>query len=112
MLGIDVVNARRVLILWLVVGLLLGTMQAEQKKKHSVTLKWNAPAARVGTVVGYNVYRRDRAKGHYALIAKQINALTYIDDNLQSGHTYYYKVTSVDAQGRESTAATTKARVP
>ena len=112
MLGVDVVNVRRVLNLWLVVGLLLGTVQAQQGKKHSVTLKWNAPLARVGTVVGYNIYRSDRAKAHYALIAKQINALTYIDDNLQSGHTYYYKVTSVDAQGRESTAATTRARVP
>jgi len=56
--------------------------------------------------------RSEKENSHYDLIAKKVNALTYVDTAVQSGHTYYYKVTSRDAKGRESTAATTKATVP
>lgn len=112
MFGVGLVNVKKVLILWLVVGLLLGTVQAEQKKKHSVTLKWNAPPAQGEAVVGYNIYRSDKESGHYKLIARKVDSLTYTDASVQSGHTYYYRVTSVDVKGRESTAATTKAFLP
>ena len=88
-----------------------GAAQAQQKK-HTVTLKWNAPAGRSGKrIVGYNVYRSDRENGPYSLIAGEVSALTYIDPTVQSGHTYYYEVTSVDAKGRESRAAMSKATV-
>jgi len=89
-----------------------GAAQAEQKK-HKVTLKWNAPAGRSGKrIVGYNVYRSDSENGPYSLIAGDVSALTYIDTTVQSGHTYYYEITSTDAKGRESRAAMTKATVP
>ncbi len=87
--------------------------QAGRKKKHSVTLNWNAPVAKAGeTVVGYNVYRSEKENGQYQLLAKQISSLTYVDTAVRSGHTYYYKVTSVDNQGRESVGAITRATVP
>ena len=90
-----------------------GTQQAQQKKGHSVTLKWNAPVARSGeTIVGYNVYQSDEENGRYALIARNNRSRTYTDHKVKSGQTYYYKVTSVDKKGRESSAATTKTAVP
>lgn len=89
-----------------------GATQAEQRK-HRVTLKWDVPAGRSGKrVVGYNVYRSDKENGPYGLIAGEVSALTYVDTTVQSGHTYYYKVTSIDAKGRESRAAMSKATVP
>ncbi|HYY70463.1 MAG TPA: hypothetical protein VE734_12095, partial [Terriglobales bacterium] len=79
----------------------------------SVTLKWEAPVGQVGaSIVGYSVYRSDKENGDYKLIAKNIRSLSYTDVAVQSGHTYYYKVTSVDSTGRESTAAKSKATVP
>jgi len=105
---------RRELILLLSACLLSTVAQPQQQnKKKSVTLKWNAPVARAGeTVVGYNIYRSDKENGNYGLMAEKIKELTYVDTSVQSGHTYYYRVTSVDTKGGESTAATTKATVP
>ena len=110
---------KRVLFLWLLVCLLPVAVRAEQKetaepqKKHSVTLKWDAPVTRAGgKVVGYKVYRSDKENGHYRLIAQKVRALTYVDTTVQSGHTYYYRVSSMDAKERESTPATIKATVP
>ena len=109
---------RRVLILSLLAcllpaALLLSSRGRWPHKKHRVTLKWQAPALPAGEiVVGYNIYRSDQENGHDELIAEKVNALTYIDTAVQSGHTYYYRVTSMDAKGRESIPATTNATVP
>jgi fibronectin type 3 domain-containing protein len=105
---------KKLLTLFLLLSSLLATAQATQSKPHKVTLKWDAPAADKSRphVVGYNVYRSDTEKGKYTAIARKITAHTYIDSKVQSGHTYYYRVTSVDVSGRESTAATTTATIP
>lgn len=109
---------RRALILLLLACLLSAAVLLRSRgrwlqKKHRVTLQWQAPVPRAeGNVVGYNIYRSDEENGPSGLIAEKVNALTYIDSAVQSGHTYYYRVTSRDAKGRESTAATTKATVP
>jgi fibronectin type 3 domain-containing protein len=93
--------------------LTLRAAQAPQPKPHKVTLKWNAPADHSGpAAVGYNIYRSEHKGGPYAAIAKRVQSLTYTDAKVRSGHTYYYKVASVAADGRESTAATIKAAVP
>jgi fibronectin type 3 domain-containing protein len=104
----------RTLAAWfLLVVLFASTADARQKKKHAITLKWEAPVGQVGaSVIGYSIYRGDKENGDYKVIAKNVRSLTYRDAAVQSGHTYYYKVTSVDANGRESTAVTTKATVP
>ena len=92
---------------------MLAVAHPQQNKKHSVTLKWDAPVTRAGgKIVGYNVYRSGEENGHYELIAEKVSALTYIDGAVQSGHTYYYRVTSLNAKGRECAPATTKATVP
>jgi Abnormal spindle-like microcephaly-assoc'd, ASPM-SPD-2-Hydin len=68
---------------------------------HSVVLNWNASTS---TVVGYNVYRSTTSGSGYTLInSGLIAALTYQDNNVQSGATYYYVATAVDASGNEST---------
>jgi len=105
---------KRFLTLFLLLALLPANTQVTNNKPHKVTLKWNVPAAGASKepVVGYNVYRSEEEHGKYTAIASKVTALTYIDTNVKSGHTYYYRVTSVDARGRESTAITTKATIP
>lgn len=109
---------RRVLILLLLACLLPAVFLLRSRgrwlqKKHKVTLKWQAPVPRTGeNIVGYDIYRSDEENGAFGLIAEKVNALTYIDSDVQSGHTYYYRVTSRDTKGRESIPATINATVP
>ena len=104
---------RRAVVLFLLTFLLLVPVPPQQNRKHRVTLAWQAPVLPPGEkIVGYNVYRSGEENGHYELIAEKVSALTYIDSAVQSGHTYYYRVTSLNAKGRESAPATTKATVP
>jgi hypothetical protein len=68
--------------------------------QHNVALNWNASAS---TVSGYNIYRSTvsgsgYAKQNSALVA----SLNYNDASVQSGLTYYYVTTAVDASGTES----------
>ena len=105
---------RKFLPLFLLLLLLPANAQVAQKKPHTVTLKWNAPPVGTSTerVIGYNVYRSEEEHGKYTVIARKVTAQTYTDADLKFGHTYYYRVTSVAASGRESTAAVTKATIP
>jgi hypothetical protein len=78
-----------------------ATSAAAQQRKHSVTLNWNAGTT---PVAGYNVYRslvrgRDYVKINATLIR---DGLTYKDETVESGKTYYYVTRAVDAKGRES----------
>jgi len=100
--------------LLLLLPLVPARAQVADNKTHKATLTWDAPAkgSSKEPVVGYNVYRADKESGEYKLIAKKVTALTYTDTNVKSKHTYYYKVTSVDARGQESIASTTKASIP
>jgi fibronectin type 3 domain-containing protein len=103
---------RRLLLLGLLLWVLPFPPQ-RQKSKHSVTLKWNAPVARPAQpVIGYNIYRGDKENGQYKLLAGRASSLTYTDAAVESGHTYYYQVTSIDIQGHESIPVKTKATVP
>jgi hypothetical protein len=68
--------------------------------QHSVVLSW-----RVSTnthVVSYSMYRSTISGSSYGLSASAIGGVSYNDDSVQSGTTYYYVVTAVDDQGRES----------
>jgi len=67
---------------------------------HSVTLSWQPS---MSTVSGYNVYRTGTSGGPYARLNSALDATdNYVDLTIQSGHTYYYVVTSVDSAGLES----------
>jgi fibronectin type 3 domain-containing protein len=104
----------RLLTLFLLLSLLPAKAQGADNKPHIATLTWNAPAEgpAKGPVVGYNVYRAENEGGEYKVVAKKVTALTYTDTNVKSRHTYYYKVTSVDARGQESIASTVRAIIP
>lgn len=71
-----------------------------QPVQHSVSLSWNASTSQVS---GYNVYRALQAAGPFSkLNSSLITVLSFTDANVQSGTTYYYAVTAVDASHNES----------
>jgi fibronectin type 3 domain-containing protein len=70
-----------------------------QLSSHTVALNWDPSTS---DVVGYYVYRA-MADGTYAKINSAPVVLTdYTDTNIQSGQTYTYVVTAVDADNVES----------
>jgi len=75
--------------------------QSQQSNKgHSVTLIWKASKS---PSKGYNVYRGTKSGGPYLRINPDlVPGLSYKDENVKSGATYYYVARAVDADGRES----------
>ena len=72
-----------------------------QPSKHSVALSWDASSSQV---IGYNVYRRVATGGSYARLNPSVNPTTnYTDASVESGVTYDYVTTAVDASNVEST---------
>ena len=80
-------------------------------KAHSVNLSWKAS---ISIVVGYNVYRAEKAEGPFTkLNSSPVNKTNYQDTGVRAGHTYFYKVAAIDAKGKESESTTQiKAVVP
>jgi hypothetical protein len=66
---------------------------------HSVSLTW-MPSLSPG--VSYNVYRGTVSGGPYMLLKSGLSTTAYTDANVQSGSTYYYVTTAVDAGGLQS----------
>lgn len=67
---------------------------------HSVTLTWTASSS---PVLGYNVYRSSKPSGPYTRINSDlVHGLSYRDQDVRSGMTYYYVTRAVDAKGQES----------
>jgi hypothetical protein len=67
---------------------------------HSAALSWTASTS---VVTGYNVYRGSVSGGPYAKLNSSLIAVTiYTDITVQSGQTYFYVVTAVDASNVES----------
>jgi Abnormal spindle-like microcephaly-assoc'd, ASPM-SPD-2-Hydin len=69
--------------------------------QHSVNLWWNASTS--SSISGYNVYRGASPSGPFSRINPAVSSsLSYSDNAVQSGTTYYYVTTAVDASGAES----------
>ncbi len=69
--------------------------------QHTVNLWWNASTS--ASISGYNVYRGASPSGPFSRINPALNsAMSYSDNAVQSGTTYYYVTTAVDASGVES----------
>jgi Carboxypeptidase regulatory-like domain len=67
---------------------------------YSVGLNWTAS---VSTVSGYNVYRGTANGGPYTkLNSSLITSVSFTDNTVTSGSTYYYVSTSVNSSGVES----------
>ena len=70
---------------------------------HLVDLSWSAPSGSADPVAGYHVYRSSDGGNTYQLLNSAVNTgTTYEDTVVQSGQSYAYYVTSVDASGVES----------
>jgi hypothetical protein len=81
-------------------GQLAVLRQQASGKTHTVTLTWKASNS---PVAGYNVYRSVTPGGNYVRInSSLVRGLTYTDDKVVSGITYYYVTRAVDDQGYES----------
>jgi fibronectin type 3 domain-containing protein len=81
----------------------LGLYLRHAPHPRSVTLRWNPPAESASAkVVSYNIYRSTSPGGPYAPLASGVQSLTYKDELVNPGVTYYYVVRSVDKSGRES----------
>jgi hypothetical protein len=69
-------------------------------KVHKVTLTWKASSSQVA---GYNLYRSTSTGGNYIKInSLLVRGITYTDNTVDGGTTYYYVTRAVDAQGKES----------
>jgi hypothetical protein len=78
---------------------------------QSVSLSWTAGPS---TVTGYNIYSSTVSGGPYAkLTSPPVAAADYTDSSVQSGQTYYFVVTAVNAQNEESAySAQVSAAIP
>jgi len=69
-------------------------------KQRTVVLKWNASTS---TVTGYNVYRGGASSGPFTRVnGSLVPELSYTDQTVVAGSTYYYVTTAVDSAGVES----------
>ena len=68
--------------------------------QHSVALSWKSSTN--AHVVSYSLYRSTTAGSSYGLEASAIGGSAYTDQSVQPGTTYFYVLTAVDDQGRES----------
>jgi hypothetical protein len=81
-------------------GTAVDASQTPSHSAHTVALSWNASA---GNVQGYYIYRGDGSGGPYTkLNGSIVSTLEYSDTNVESGHQYFYVVTSVNHGGHES----------
>jgi hypothetical protein len=72
-----------------------------QASQHDVSLSWDPSTS---TVLGYNIYRGEQSGGPYAKLNSSPEPGTSFTDNMvQSGATYFYVATSIDATFAEST---------
>ena len=70
--------------------------------RHRVTLNWTAAPNSPVAVSGYNMYRATGTTSFQLLNPLIILQTTYVDQNVVTATTYTYYVTSVDADGTES----------
>ncbi len=68
--------------------------------QHKVVLSWHASSS--ANITNYNVYRSTISGGYYGLIGTTAGILSYTDQTVSSGKTYYYVTTAVDKQGVQS----------
>ena len=86
----------------LIAILLLAPFGSAQNYHHGVLLNWSAPSsAGCASITDYNVYRGTVSGGPYTLIGDtgSGSTLSYLDQSVQHGRTYYYVITAVNSCG-------------
>lgn len=78
-----------------------GKPELVDSDKDHIKIKWAAPISNGGSpIVGYDVERRDCATGRWVKLNKEpTKHLEYLDDRVQEGHQYEYRVSAVNAAG-------------
>jgi hypothetical protein len=93
----DAVTVQRVVNAALQGTCLTGTVSTP----HSITLSWVASVS--SNVAGYNVYRSTSSGGPYTKInSSTVTGISYVDNTVQAGTTYYYVMTAKDSSNNES----------
>lgn len=76
------------------------SLSATGGNQHYVSLSWTDTS----TVAGYNIYRATQSGGPYTQINSSLDPnMSYTDDTVLAGQTYYYVTTAVSSTGIEST---------
>jgi Abnormal spindle-like microcephaly-assoc'd, ASPM-SPD-2-Hydin/Fibronectin type III domain len=69
--------------------------------EQTVSLSWTASTS--SAITGYNIFRATVSGGPYTqLNSAQVTGTTYTDTTVESGTTYYYVATAVNAEGVQS----------
>ena len=83
------------------VGVTAATTYDAASSKNIVNLSWNAKS--IANLQNYKVYRSNTENGTYSLIGTvPAGTTTFVDDNVNPGATYYYKISCSTNKG-EST---------
>jgi fibronectin type 3 domain-containing protein len=78
------------------------------QSESEVQLTWIAPSSPSDPIAGYKVYRAASGSSSFQLLSSSVDTQTdYLDSTGDSGTTYQYYVTSVDAAGAESVPSNT-----
>jgi hypothetical protein len=86
-----------------------GTCLTGTSVAHSVDLNWGPSTT---PSVTYRVYRSNTSGGPYTLLGSSGSALTYTDNAVLSGLTYFYVVTAVNAGGESGYSNQAQAIIP
>ena len=69
----------------------------------SISLKWDEVAD--SDLSGYNILRSESATGEFDMIARNVSSNSFVDNNVDSGKEYFYKVKSIDGALNQSDAS-------
>lgn len=70
-----------------------------QEGGDDVTISWTPPSYDgQSPITGYKIYRSDSAAGPYELLTA-VNGTSYVDDDIEEGCAYWYKVSAVNSVG-------------
>jgi predicted phage tail protein len=76
-----------------------------------VVLTWSANGNGSSPITGYKLYRAESEDGTFTLITS-LPGLTYTDTSLTGPHTYWYKVSAVNAAGESANSTAISTLVP
>lgn len=92
------------------IGVRAKQVQPPPQKPHTVTLHWH-PSVTKGAK--YNVYRSlTQGKGYVKLNAQPLTDGSYLDNDVQSGKTYYYITRSISGDKESLNSNEVQVKVP
>ena len=74
---------------------------------NAIELSWE-PFEDKAESAAFSLYRSDKEDGEYTEILTASSSLNYFDRSAETGKTYFYKLTAIDAAGNESSMRKTR----